>query len=190
MMTHLFKKMAMFGFVIGLSLTTHQFIYCAYAGTGEPQNKYIIPLVEDHADEQIRALFTDLRDNHPQFFALGGKDGRNYRIEDPDGEVASFLLSGNAPMKMNYQDAIDYCTQLGARLAIEIELEALSRANTMPDGKPHRYIAETWKAPFWSSSMHPYWALNAFYYDGDKCDVKFAYCDHKFSVRCVLPAKW
>jgi len=159
-------------------------------------NQHVTPLLAEHDDEQIRALYNQLQQHSPQFFALGGNEGRLYRITDPTGAVPPFVLSDAGPYRMDHKHALGwdengvhhpgFCESKGARLATEDELRALSRAmspNGRYDSNAIPGMANTW---FWSSSLHPDYAYYAFYFNGYYGDVGSGTRYNAGFARCVV----
>jgi hypothetical protein len=166
------------------------------------QNNHITPVMEGHEDERVNALRAQLQQESPQFFALGGNDGRLYRITDPEPnparQVAPFVLSDTAPRKMNHKEAAGwdengvhhpgYCESIGATLPTKQQLEALGRAMS-PNGRyDQNAIAGMSETFVWSLSVHPNYPDFAFYFDGYFGFVGYGYRDFGKSVRCVRPA--
>jgi len=177
----------------------------------EQNHNSITPVIEGHADPRVNQLYVQLRNeaavpaqNRPdphvtRFFDLGGEDGGIYVISDPTGQVAPFVLSGNAPRKMKHKEAagwddkngvhhLGYCEKIGARLMTEEELYALDRAMS-PGGRynPNAIagMANTW---VWSSSVHPSYLDEAFVFNGSNGLVVNFYRGYDRSVRCVRAA--
>ncbi|MEI6791488.1 MAG: hypothetical protein WCK42_09940, partial [Myxococcaceae bacterium] len=59
-------------------------------------NEHVRALITSDPDPRIQKLLVDLQQNYPEFFALGGAEGRIYRISDPANKVNPFLLSHEA----------------------------------------------------------------------------------------------
>jgi len=104
-------------------------------------------------------------------------------------ETAGLIWSAVTPENMNQAAAIQYCQGLGggARLPTKEEWEVLKQVMTIPSGKYSPKLLPGTKGKwFWSSSVHPTYAVSAFYFDGSNGGVGRDNRYSFYSVRCVI----
>jgi hypothetical protein len=103
-------------------------------------------------------------------------------------EAAGLIWSGVAHQKMNWQQAINYCENLGggARLPTADEYRALVQAMSLGGQYTASLLPETGGRFFWSSS--PFAAAYAVYFQGRLGDVFADPPTSRISVRCVRGA--
>lgn len=109
----------------------------------------IAQLLMGHSDPEIHALALEIRRRVPDYYMLGGEQGRIHLIKDPDAQVSPFLLSAAAPIGTTTQmNALRSCPA-GSALPTRAQLEALSRAMSPGGVYSHHLIPEM--RSFWSS---------------------------------------
>jgi hypothetical protein len=149
-------------------------------------NRHIYVLVAGDPDDRVNNLFHYLELHEPKFFDLGGRNGNLYRISDPIGVVAPFVLSkqyGRSYLK----DATDFCSDVGGRLPTEEELRALIRALS-PQGRynPRLIPSIASGVDIWSSTKNSR-LRNSFYtFDGQRGEISNQFGVNKSRFRCVL----
>ncbi len=100
---------------------------------GQRRAGMITPVFDGHPNPGIVRLVAQLRQYSPQFYALGGFDGRIYLVRDPERRVNRFLLADSLPIMRTQEESMRFCEERGAKIPTSQQLLALSRALT-PDG--------------------------------------------------------
>jgi hypothetical protein len=158
-------------------------VRCVRDGRVNPQVPAQVPnvapapaaaVVEAPQNEGVPRLMQDPQRVNPAFAALGNMY-----------EAAGLIWSGVAPREMNWQEAINYCANLGggARLPTTDEYGALSRAMSLGRHYNANLLPDTLQKWFWSSSPHG--ENLAHYFNGFDGNVYHRYRISDFSVRCV-----